>query len=185
MSASANHSYISNSKQVNMTTDTAKIDLVFTRVFDAPVSEVWKAWSDPNYVMKWWGPTGFTSPSCKMDFREGGTTLVCMRAPQEWGGQDMYNTWTYKKIVSNEYIEHYLDWADKDGNRIDPSSIGLPPDMPRDVRHVITFKDLGNNRTEMTVTEFGYTNEKQAEMSKMGMEQCLDKMQAIYTAKKN
>jgi uncharacterized protein YndB with AHSA1/START domain len=28
-------------------------DLVVTRVFDAPVDEVWKAWSDPEYLMRW------------------------------------------------------------------------------------------------------------------------------------
>jgi uncharacterized protein YndB with AHSA1/START domain len=54
-------------------------DVVVTRVLDAPVEEVWKAWNDPAYVMRWWGPTGFTSPSAEMDFRLGGSSLVCMR----------------------------------------------------------------------------------------------------------
>src|SRR4030095_2995620 len=44
-----------------------KHDLVITRVFDAPIEQVWKAWTDPAFVMRWWGPTGFTSPSCKID----------------------------------------------------------------------------------------------------------------------
>ena len=78
-----------------MSRDDQKHNVVVTRVFDAPVSEVWKAWSDSAYVMQWWGPTGFTCPLAEMDFREGGTLLVCMRAPQEFGGQDMYSTWTY------------------------------------------------------------------------------------------
>ncbi len=69
-----------------------KRDLIVTRVFDAPVELVWKAWTDPEYVMRWWGPDHFTSPSAKIDFREGGTSLVCMRAPEEFGGQDMYST---------------------------------------------------------------------------------------------
>ena len=60
--------------------------MTISRVFDAPVAEVWKAWSDPDRVREWWGPTGFTSPLAKMDFREGGISLVCMRAPQEMGG---------------------------------------------------------------------------------------------------
>ena len=51
-------------------------DLVVTRIFDAPVEQVWKAWSDPDQVMRWWGPHGFTAPVAKMDFREGGTSLV-------------------------------------------------------------------------------------------------------------
>ncbi len=40
-----------------------------------------------------------------MDFREGGTSPVCMRAPQEMGGQDMDSTWAYQKIVPMQRIE--------------------------------------------------------------------------------
>ena len=152
-------------------------DLIVTRTFDAPVERVWKAWSDGESVMRWWGPNGFSSPVARMDFREGGSSLVCMRSPD---GHDMYNTWTYKSIVPLERLEFVLDWADKDGNRIDPASIGLPPNMPRNVRHVITFKKLAANKTEMTVTEFGYTSEQHFEMSKAGLIECLDKMAAIF-----
>ena len=128
-------------------------DLVVTRVFAAPVDLVWKAWTDPEYVMRWWGPDHFTSPSAKMDFREGGTSVVCMRAPKDFGGQDMYSTWVYQKIVPLKRIEFIQNLADKDGNQIDPAEIGMPPEFPRDIRTVVTFKDLGNSKTEMTVTE--------------------------------
>jgi len=154
-------------------------DLVITRVFEVPVERVWAAWNNPGYVKTWWGPTGFTAPVARIDFREGASSLVCMRSPQ---GQDMYNTWTYRKIVPMELIEFVLDWADKEGNRIDPASMGLPPDMPRDVRHVVTFKKVGANKTEMTITEFGYTSDLHFDLSKAGLEQCLDKM-AISFAK--
>ena len=66
--------------------------LVVTRVFDAPRELVWKAWTDPKYVMQWWGPKGFTSPVCKMDFRVGGKFLFCMRAPD---GQEYWNGGEY------------------------------------------------------------------------------------------
>jgi uncharacterized protein YndB with AHSA1/START domain len=59
-----------------------KRDLVFTRVFDAPVALVWKAWTDPQHVMQWWGPTGFTSPFARMDVREGEISLVCKKQKQ-------------------------------------------------------------------------------------------------------
>ena len=62
--------------------------MVVTRVFDAPRELVWKAWTDPKYVMQWWGPKGFTAPVCKMDFRVGGKFLCCMRAPD---GQEFWN----------------------------------------------------------------------------------------------
>lgn len=167
--------------EIQMAKDTLKKkDVVLTRIFDVPVANVWKAWSDPQLVMQWWGPAGFTSPVCKMDFREGGITLVCMRAPQEWGGMDMYNTWAYTKIIPNEYIEYIFDWADKDGNRIEPASIGLPADMPRNMRHTVTFKDLPNGKTEMTICEFGYPSDELVELSQAGLSQCLDKMAQIW-----
>lgn len=159
-----------------MSTEPKKRDLVVTRVFDAPLEQVWNAWSDPEYVMQWWGPTGFTVPLAKMDFREGGTSLVCMRAPKEFGGQDMYNTWTYRKIDPNKRIEFILNFTDKDGTKLDPAKMDMPPGIPQDVRHVITFKAISDNRTEMTVTEYGYTSDQAHDISKAGLEQVLDKM---------
>jgi uncharacterized protein YndB with AHSA1/START domain len=153
-----------------------KRDLVVTRVFDAPVELVWKAWSDPEQVMRWWGPDGFTSPTCRMDFREGGTTIVHMHAP---GFGDLYNTWAYREIVPLRRIEFTQNFADKDGRKVDPVEIGLPPETreAQDVRNVVTFRADGD-QTEMTVTEYGYTSEQALAMSKAGLEQCLDKMAA-------
>lgn len=152
-------------------------DLIFTRIFDAPLERVWNAWSDSEQVLRWWGPTFFTAPLARIDFREGGKSLLCMRSPQ---GQDMFNTWIYEKITPMERIDFILSHTDKEGNKIDPAALGLPPDLPQDVRHVITFKSLGDNRTEMIVTEFGYTSATIMELSRMGMEQCLDKMAATF-----
>ena len=157
-----------------------KKDMVITRVFDAPVEQVWKAWSESEQVMRWWGPTGFTCPLAKMNFQEGGISLVCMRAPKEFGGMDMFNTWTYTKIVPMQRIEFILHFSDKDGNKLDPDKIGIPPGVPKEVPHVILFKSLGTNKTEMTVTEFGYASEEAVNMSRSGLEQCLDKMAASF-----
>jgi uncharacterized protein YndB with AHSA1/START domain len=160
-----------------MTQDSSSTkNLSVTRTFDAPVERVWKQWSESENVMRWWGPKGFTSPLAKMDFREGGVSLVCMRAPKEFGGFDMYNTWSYKKIVPHERIEFVLNFADKDGNKLDPAKMGLPPGIPQDVPHVITFKALSDKKTEMTVNEYGYTTDTAVQTSKAGLEECLDKM---------
>lgn len=159
----------------DITKDVKKKDIVITRVFYAPVGQVWKAWTDPEQVMRWWGPQGFTSPIARIDFRERGRSLVCMRSPE---GQDFYNTWEYRKIVPMELIEFIQNFADKDGKKADPVSHGLPPDFPQDVRTAVTFKAKGDNKTEMTVTEYGYTSDQQIELSKAGLEECLDKMDA-------
>lgn len=160
--------------------DIAPKDRVVTRTFDAVIDRVWRAWSDGEEVKRWWGPTGFTCPVAQMDFREGGTSLVCMRAPTAFGGQDMYNTWAYTKIAPKERIEFILDWADGEGNRVDPVTMGLPPTMPRDVRHVITFKALSCNKTELIVTGYGYTSDQHFDLSRAGLEQCLDKMAVSF-----
>lgn len=163
-----------------MSAEPKKHDMVVTRVFDAPVEQVWKAWSDSEQVMRWWGPNGFTCPVAKMDFRVGGASLVCMRAPKEFGGQDMYSTWTYTKIVPLREIEYLHHFADKDGNRVDPATQGLPPDMPYEVRNLVTFKAVGDHQTEMIVTEYDWTVGHMMELSKQGLEQCLDKMAATF-----
>ena len=163
-----------------MSTEPEKHDLVVTRAFDAPVEQVWKAWSDAEYVMQWWGPTGFTCPLAEMDFREGGTSLVCMRAPKEFGGQDLYNTWTYTQIAPMQRFEYIQKFTDKEGKAFDPAEMGMPAGIPKEVRNVNTFRDLGDGRTELTVTEYGYATEEAASLSKLGLEQCLDKMAAIF-----
>jgi uncharacterized protein YndB with AHSA1/START domain len=149
-------------------------DVVSTREFAAPISRVWRAWSDPDYVTQWWGPTGFTSPSAQLDFRVGGTSLVCMRAPAEFGGQDMYTTWTYRRIEPMTEIEFDNRFTDSLGVGVPP-----PPGVPTEVRHLVTVASIATGRTSMTVIEFGYPNEQVRDQSKAGLEQCLDKMSAL------
>jgi uncharacterized protein YndB with AHSA1/START domain len=56
-------------------------ELNFTRVVDAPRELVFKVWTDPKHVARWWGPHHFTNPRCKWDARPGGAILVHMRGP--------------------------------------------------------------------------------------------------------
>lgn len=163
----------------SMSTDSFK--MIIKRVFDAPLEKAWSVWNNEDAVKQWWGPMGFTCPVAKMRFWEGGTSLVCMRPEAGYGGQDMYNTWTYKKITPMEEIEFVLGWSDKDGNTIDPGDLGLPPGMPKEIRHVILFKPMNTGKTEITITEYGYSSSEIVEMSRAGMSQCLDKMAEIFT----
>jgi uncharacterized protein YndB with AHSA1/START domain len=165
-------------KDANDNTET--FEVIVTRELEASVEEVWKAWSDPEYVTRWWGPAGFTSPGAEIDFRVGGASLVCMRAPAEYGGQDMYNSWTYTRIDPHERIEFVSNFANKEGTHLDPAAMGMAPGVPRDVSHVIVLKAAGDDKTEMTVTEYGYTTEEARDLSRSGMEQCLDKMAAMF-----
>lgn len=159
------------------TAESGKQDIVLTRVFDAPLEAVWKAWTDPEQVVKWWGPTGFTSPSCKIDFREGGKFLFHMRAPNEMNNADFYTAGVYNKIVLAERIEFTQGLSDKDGNPIDPTTIGMPADFPKEIPSLLAFKRAGD-KTELTAIEYGWRLGQMRDMSKLGLEQCLDKLAA-------
>jgi uncharacterized protein YndB with AHSA1/START domain len=58
-----------------------RVEVTLTRIFDAPRELVWKAWTDPAMLARWWGPHGFTNPVCEADVRVGGKILIHMRAP--------------------------------------------------------------------------------------------------------
>lgn len=156
-------------------------DLVVTRTFDAPVEQVWSAWTEPELVTEWWGPHGFTAPVAKMDVREGGTSLVAMRSPE---GQDFYNTWTYEAVEPGKRLVFVSRFADQDGTAVDPRAQGLPPEMPSEVRSEVRFEELGA-RTKVTVTEYEWPAGQMMEMSKMGLEQTLDKMAELLTGSRS
>ena len=150
-------------------------DLVVTRIIDAPLEMVWKAWTDPEHVRRWWGPKYYTSPTCKIDLREGGKYIFCMRAPKDQGGQDSYTAGVYTRIVPMERLEFTQGLADKDGNRIDPAQAGMPPDFPKELRTVVAFKAKGE-MTELTITEYGWTSSQMFVYALAGTHQSIDKL---------
>jgi uncharacterized protein YndB with AHSA1/START domain len=57
-------------------------ELTLKRTFDAPRELVFKAWTDPSLLSKWWGPNEFTTPICEVDARKGGKLYVVMHGPK-------------------------------------------------------------------------------------------------------
>jgi uncharacterized protein YndB with AHSA1/START domain len=121
--------------------------MTITRVFDAPRELVWKAWTEPEYVMQWWGPKGFTSPVCKMDFRVGGKSLCCMKSPD---GQEFWNGIEYHEIVPFEKIVSSMYFADAKGNKVEPEAYGMEHEAIEGAYDVTLFEDLGNGKTKLT-----------------------------------
>jgi hypothetical protein len=56
----------------------------------------------------------------------------------------------------------------------------MPPDFPVDQLNRVTFKDLGNGKTELTVTEYSWNEGQMFDMSRMGLEQTLDKLAMTF-----
>lgn len=150
-------------------------DIVLVRTFDAPVERVWRAWTEPEQVMRWWGPKLYTSHSCKIDFREGGRYVFHMRAPQEHGGQDHYTTGVFSKIVPLSRIEMTQGLSDVEGRAIAPASIGMPPEFPAEIPTLVTFKSVAG-KTTVSVVEKGWTPGPMRDYSEAGMSECLDKL---------
>ncbi len=91
---------------------------VFTmeRVFDAPRTLVFEAFTKPEHLKHWWGPKGWTLPVCEQDFRVGGVWFYCMRGPD---GTEGCGKATYREIVPPERIVYTDAFADAAGNVIE------------------------------------------------------------------
>ncbi len=76
-------------------------EIVISRVFDAPRELVWKAWTDPEQVVRWWGPRGFTTTVEEMDVRPGGVWKHVMHGPD---GTDYPNKSVFTEVVKAERI---------------------------------------------------------------------------------
>jgi len=122
-------------------------ELVIERVFDAPRELVWKAWTEPERVMRWWGPKGYTSPAAEIDLRVGGKYLWCMRSPE---GQDLWSTGVYREIVPFERLVCTNSFADEHGNVVPASHYGIAADLPLQMVATVTFEDLGG-KTKLTL----------------------------------
>ena len=79
----------------------AEREITLTRVFDAPRALVFKAWTDPAQVARWWGPKMFTNPVCEVDARPGGRLRIVMRAPD---GNDYPMRGVFQDVVAPERL---------------------------------------------------------------------------------
>lgn len=129
-----------------------KKELRIVRTFDAPRELVWKAWTVPEQLMKWWGPEGFTSPVCKVDLRVGGKYLYCMRGAAG-PGQPVMDFWsggTYKEIIPMEKLVCTDSFMTENGDIVDPTTYGMPAEFPKENDVTITFEEI-DGKTKVTI----------------------------------
>lgn len=157
--------------------------LTITRVFDAPRNLVWKAVTEGESLMHWWGPKGFTPLMCEVDLRPGGVFRYSLRAPD---GSLMWGKWVYGEIVAPEFLVSVVSSTDEHGNPVHhPGGANMPMEM----HYTMTLSERGG-KTTMTVfgVPFNATEEerKAFEMGrdymKQGFHGTLDKLDA-YLAK--
>jgi uncharacterized protein YndB with AHSA1/START domain len=113
-------------KSTSGTAEAVNRDFVITRVFDAPRELVWKAWTEPKHMARWWGPKTFTNPVCELDVRVGGAFRIVMRGPD---GADYPAKGFYREVVKPKRLVMALDhselpdeWHDKVNPRRDKTA---------------------------------------------------------------
>ncbi len=150
-------------------------ELRITRVFDAPREHVWKAWTDPETVKRWWGPKDFTAPFSTIDLRPGGKYLNCMRSPE---GKDYWSTGVYREVVEPERIICTDSFADEHGNVVPATHYGMSADFPLEMLIRATFEEY-EGKTRLTLTHTGFPPGEDAEMAREGWNQSFDKLDAL------
>jgi uncharacterized protein YndB with AHSA1/START domain len=139
--------------------DASNRELFITRLLNAPRELVWKVWTNPEHIAKWWGPEGFTNTISKMEIKPGGEWDLVMHGPD---GTDYKNKSIYREVIKPEkiVIEH----------------ISAPK-----FKMTITFTEQGDK----TLLEWRNTFESAEELKKVievfkadvGMKQNVDKLE--------
>ena len=76
-------------------------DLVLNRFVDASPAALYRCWTEPELLRRWFAPEPWTVPVAELDLRVGGASLVVMRAPD---GTDYPNRGVYLELVPGERI---------------------------------------------------------------------------------
>lgn len=125
--------------------------LVIERVFKAPPEQVFKAWTDPAILVKWWGPETFNTPDCHMDVRPGGSWRTAMVSPE---GESHIVSGTYREIMPPQRLVMTWGW-EHDGKR------GYETEI------IVTFEALEAG-TRMRMVQRVFETEKDRDNHNMG-----------------
>jgi len=154
------------------TTKEIKDELTIARFFDAPRERVWKAWTEPERMKKWWGPQYFTAPVINIDLRAGGKYLYCMRGPDN---KDYWSTGVYREIVPMERLVLTDSFADEKGNVVPASYYGMTGDWPRELLVTVTFEEIGS-MTKMHLKQEGIPSGQMRDLTRAGWSGSFDKL---------
>ena len=135
--------------RLEITTPTPR-EIVMTRRFDAPREAVFDALTRPDLLRRWYGPTGWTLPTCDIDLRPGGAFRFVSRKPD---GREIGQRGVYREVVRPSRIVNTEVWEDWN---------------PGEVLVTTEFAAVGSG-TLLTVTTLYPTQEVRDMLIKAGM----------------
>jgi uncharacterized protein YndB with AHSA1/START domain len=156
----------SDERQMEMTEqlEMSEHTLVIERELDAPRELVWKAWTDPDQIARWWGPEHFTTPREKIeiDLRPGGVCRMTMVGPD---GTEYPNDGTFRVVEPPARLSFGEEITDHP--------------MIESGETTVEFVDLGAQRTRVIITSRMVCADELIDMAKAGWNSQLHKLVAL------
>ena len=119
-------------------------EYVLERTFDAPREMVWRAWTDPELLSRWYGP-GIETIIHDFDLQPGGAWLNEMR----WGENADFSKMVFQEVTQQEKLVWHHSSTDADWNII---SSPMMADWPRVLLTTVTFEDL-DDKTNVRLSQ--------------------------------
>lgn len=114
-------------------------EFVIARAFNAPRELVWRAWTEREQLMQWFGPQGYTMFYARLDLHPGGLFHYALRSPD---GHEMWGKWTFREIVAPERLILVSSFSDAQGGL---TRHPMSPNWPLETLSTITFEDQGGS----------------------------------------
>ncbi|MGI2328976.1 SRPBCC domain-containing protein [Planococcus sp. YIM B11945] len=138
------------------------LELIMERFFVAPRELVFDMFVNPEHIVNWWGPHGWTTTNYQMDIRPGGVWHYCMRSEED--GTEAWGKAVYEEIVKPERLVYTDSFSDDKGNNVD----GMPI-----IKVISEFFEEGNG-TKIISRSLFETKEELQRVLDMGVVEGMD-----------
>lgn len=142
----------------NLIVEPADRVLKIERMFDAPRELVFKVWTQPEHMAKWFGPRGFKSTILRSELRPGGHYRIHMLGPDG----DHWTQGVYLEVIPPERFSYTYAWADANGNPTRPETT-----------LTVTLEDLGG-KTKLTLHQAIFESTTARDLHNGGWNSALD-----------
>jgi uncharacterized protein YndB with AHSA1/START domain len=146
----------------NVVTEAADRVLEITRIFHAPRELVFKAWTEPEHLVRWMGPHGFKSTIERSDLRPGGAYRIHMLGPE---GDEHWTQGVFREITAPERLVMAGSWADAEGNPTSPETL-----------LTLTFEEHGEKKTRLTLHQAMFESVTARDGHRGGWNSSLDRL---------
>lgn len=141
------------------------LDLTIVRTFDAPVSLVFRCWTEPKHIVKWLAPHGFAIPGASGELRPGGPWRSSMLAPD---GKELRLGGMYREVIQDKLLVFTHAWDQEDGRPGHETVV------------TVRFEDQGG-KTKMTFHQAPFENPGSRDGHQGGWNECFERLESLLS----